>query len=586
MKRWAIVIGINQYHHLQPLSYAQRDAQALHHFLIQKAGFEPDHCLLLSDNSPPVGSEPTLPDRATLQNWLDRICEQGVQPDDLVWFFFSGYGICQQGKDYVMPIDGNPTDPENTAVSVESVLSQLKRTAARTILTLLDISRSQSSLPDGAIGAQTAQLAETLQIPTLLSCQPGQFSYDSSELQHGFFTAALLEILSQQAYPTVASLYHCLKHRSVELSQHYRRPAQQPFLICPPSQLYQVVLPEPEFALVASRVASSYPPQSWISRLSHLAEASQSGSPNPIPATPAGDRGEASHNARTEAHPAQQMFLQQQGDFHQPTGESGKTTTLEKTENLPESESRGWRSPVLLGSLASVLLLVGVLERNWGTILPTTTTPFSSAAINNPAVSASIPPQKPTLLPSPSIPPAPSAEMPSPIPPVGTSPNPVTAAPTTTRLTAPANPAITSGKKEPTRPNTQGQGSKNSSSPPKLTSMSSARAKVLIQSDQASPFWYAIQDARRIQPGDPNYASAQQDITLWSQDILSIAKRRASRRRFDTAIMAAALVPPDQSLYPNARRAIEGWCPSLGKQRTTNAAQRQQAKLICQGHGV
>jgi hypothetical protein len=584
MKRWAIVIGINQYHYLQPLSYALQDAQALHRFLIHKAGFEPNRCLLLSDNSPPVGSESTLPDRATLQNWLDRLCQQSVQPDDLLWFFFSGYGICQQGKDYVMPIDGNPADLENTAVSVESVLSQLKRTEARTILTLLDISRSQSSLPDGAIGAQTAQLAETLQIPTLLSCQPGQFSYDSSQLQHGFFTAALLEILSQQAYPTAASLFHCLMHRSVELSQHYRRPAQQPLLICAPSQLHQVVLPEPEFALVAGRIASSYPSQTWISRLSHVTEPSRSGSPTPISASPTDDRREVPHNGKTEGHLAQQMFLQQQGDFYQPISETPKSVLPEKPENLPESESRGWRSPVLWGSLASVLLLVGVLERNWGTMLPTSTSSFSSAAINNPAVSASIPPQAPTILPNPSSPPASPGGIPSPVPPAVTSPSPVAVAPTTTRLKTPVTPPTESEQNQPSQ-KTQVQGIKTSNSQPKPIppSLDSARAKVLIQSDQASPFWYAIQDARRIQPGDPNYASAQQDITDWSQDILLIAKRRASRRRFDTAIMAAALVPSDQNLYPNAKRAIAGWCPSLRKQRPTNAAQRQQAKLICQG---
>jgi uncharacterized caspase-like protein len=39
MRHWAISIGINQYEFLQPLSYAQHDAQAMHRFLIERGAF-------------------------------------------------------------------------------------------------------------------------------------------------------------------------------------------------------------------------------------------------------------------------------------------------------------------------------------------------------------------------------------------------------------------------------------------------------------------------------------------------------------------------------------------------------------------
>jgi uncharacterized caspase-like protein len=71
-----ITIGINQYQYLQPLSYAQRDAEALHSFLVEKAGFSPDQSLLMSDTSPEVWGIPTYPNRDNLDDWIDALCKE------------------------------------------------------------------------------------------------------------------------------------------------------------------------------------------------------------------------------------------------------------------------------------------------------------------------------------------------------------------------------------------------------------------------------------------------------------------------------------------------------------------------------
>lgn len=40
-QNWAVVIGINQYEHLQrPLKYATRDAELMRDFLCNEAGFD------------------------------------------------------------------------------------------------------------------------------------------------------------------------------------------------------------------------------------------------------------------------------------------------------------------------------------------------------------------------------------------------------------------------------------------------------------------------------------------------------------------------------------------------------------------
>ena len=58
-----IAIGINQYQLLQPLSYAQEDAEALYGFLTSEAGFAPDGCLLMTDSSPSLWGQSTYPNR-------------------------------------------------------------------------------------------------------------------------------------------------------------------------------------------------------------------------------------------------------------------------------------------------------------------------------------------------------------------------------------------------------------------------------------------------------------------------------------------------------------------------------------------
>ena len=53
-------------------------------------------------------------------------------------------------------------------------------------------------------------------------------------------------------------------------------------------------------------------------------------------------------------------------------------------------------------------------------------------------------------------------------------------------------------------------------------------ALTAIQPAQASQFTEAIAKARRIQPGEPVYDEAQQNIKSWSQTILDIAEGRAA----------------------------------------------------------
>jgi Caspase domain len=105
-----------------------------------------------------------------------------------------------------------------------------------------------------------------------------------------------------------------------------------------------------------------------------------------------------------------------------------------------------------------------------------------------------------------------------------------------------------------------------------------AQAKGLIQPNQASLFNKAIAQARKIQPGDPLYQQAQEDISRWSQVILDLAEGRAKQGNLQGAIVAAKLVTPDNpSIYAKAQKTIAQWQVSI-KQQEQNQVIIQEAK--------
>ncbi len=85
-------------------------------------------------------------------------------------------------------------------------------------------------------------------------------------------------------------------------------------------------------------------------------------------------------------------------------------------------------------------------------------------------------------------------------------------------------------------------------------------ARTSIQPIQASQFTEAIAKARLIQPGEPLYEEAQQDIRSWSQVILDIAEGRATSGDLEGAIAAASVMPYDNAeLYQTSKDRIAFW---------------------------
>lgn len=191
VKNSAIVIGINQYDYLQPLNYAKRDAQLMQEFLGNEAGFE--QIFFFSDDSPDVHGKSTRPNRANLRDVLLGFFDKPfMEAGDNFWFFFSGHGIRHAERDYLMPLDGNPADIKETAISINFVAECLRGCGADNVVLILDACRSLGIRAGEGIGRQTAEEARQQGVISIFSCSPKEYSYEIEALKQGAFTNALL----------------------------------------------------------------------------------------------------------------------------------------------------------------------------------------------------------------------------------------------------------------------------------------------------------------------------------------------------------------------------------------------------------
>ncbi|MBW4559569.1 MAG: caspase family protein [Mojavia pulchra JT2-VF2] len=553
---WAITIGINQYHLFQPLGCAQADAEALKDFLVKEAGFMPQRCLLMTDTSPPIEGRSTYPTKENILLLLEDLAAGCWQPQDHLWLFFSGYGINYKGQDYLMPVEGNPDLVQETGIEVRSLMQSLQF-ANLNVLLLFDINRAFGTQADAPVGQETLELAQELQFATILSCQPEQFSHESRELGHGFFTAALLAALRSGYGSSLTRLESYLSILTPELCQHHWRPIQNPIAVIPSKP--QAILPPPEAKTNSISVnneedAVIFPEESFaVVRKAPSLE-------NNFPDTSAkshttGTRGEAQGVETTVSPNSEQMKAanllleadNSKGQFPGSSSELASKPLLPPNQNLQQQPQRFLPSPE-----------VTTEER----FIPDASQPYIS---RSPTTQTKIPLWKQFLwwgggciliaglialvfLRNQSK--FGVQEV------LRTSPN---TAPNGTLKTLP-NPRSVSNSTAPT------QQTKPSSSQTQVSFESQKRnqavldlAKMSLRETQASDLSLAIATARKINPGEPLYEQAQEDIKIWSRMILDLAEGRAKQRQYANAVAAAQLITKEEPLYAKAQALINQW---------------------------
>ncbi|MEH2151208.1 caspase family protein [Nostoc sp.] len=528
---WAIAIGINQYQLFQPLSCAQADAEALEDFLVTEAGFLPKHCLVMTDTSPPIGDRSTYPTKENILLLLEDLAATRWQPEDYLWLFFSGYGVNYKGKDYLMPVEGNPELVQETGIELRSLMQSLQL-ADLNVLLLLDINRAFGTQADAPVGEETIELAQELQLATILSCQPEQFSHESSELGHGFFTAVLLEALRSGNGSNLADLESYLSLIMPKLCHHHWRPVQNPATIIPSRQ--QVILPKLAVESDFQAEPMIYPEESFAVALAAppLDDYSRTSAER-------GRWGEASVNSSQQVkgqkvqEPGGSLVSQPMPETSLGVNNRGRfipNSSQGYVSRLPANQSSipFWKQFILWGggSLLVAGLIAVVFLRNQETFrIKQISRTSPNATVSDRQIVENLPSDVSDGL----------------------------------RLRTP-----------PVRFKNQSSAQIVSSSESKKRNQAVLDlAKMSLRQTQASDLSMAIATARKIQPGEPLYEQAQENIQIWSQMILDLAEGRAKQRQYASAIAAARLITKDEAPYAKAQAAINLWRLE-GKQYVSN----------------
>ena len=132
---WALIIGINDYQIVDPLSYAVDDAVVVNDILIEKYGFKEDKILLITNE------EAT---RDNIMNGFQKIL-LGAKEKDRILVFYAGHGATYplpNGGDmgYLIPVEGEASKERIflTSISMSTLEELADMSAAKHILYLVD----------------------------------------------------------------------------------------------------------------------------------------------------------------------------------------------------------------------------------------------------------------------------------------------------------------------------------------------------------------------------------------------------------------------------------------------------------------
>ena len=211
IRRWAILVGVNDYVHVSKLNYCVNDITTLHDEMLRH-GYEEKRMFCLTTRSESGAS--FYPTRANIGRLINQVFGQ-MQKGDQILIVLSGHGLMIDGKSYFCPEDADPKQPETTLINIEKLYELLDQSNATNKMLIVDACRnrptdSKEDVPkeivdtmsrnplEGFKSADGTKGIEKLPPPPqgialLSSCNEGEFSFEDKNLGHGVFTHFLIE---------------------------------------------------------------------------------------------------------------------------------------------------------------------------------------------------------------------------------------------------------------------------------------------------------------------------------------------------------------------------------------------------------
>lgn len=202
-KRWALVIGVDQYRdgQINALKGSVNDAHNLASALVSYAGFAQDQVIVLTTDQP----EERQPTRINILTYLSNLASL-VPKDGLLLVSFAGHGIERGGQAYLIPSDARLSHDvsllEESAVSVTRMHDRIKAIGVGQVIVLLDACRNDPGGRADAPNNMSAAYAkfnfdvrnrEVQAFATFYATAIGQRAYEYTEKRQGYFTWAIVE---------------------------------------------------------------------------------------------------------------------------------------------------------------------------------------------------------------------------------------------------------------------------------------------------------------------------------------------------------------------------------------------------------
>jgi hypothetical protein len=193
----AVIIGNKNYlDRLPPVDFAHNDAEAMKRFVVEILGVSEGNVIYMRDVTlakmeSVFGNARTH--KGTLWRW--------VRPRESdVFVFYSGHGVpgLKDGREYLLPVDGDPDAAEIRGYPAEQLYKNLAKLEARSVTVFLDACFSGES-PRGTLVRNASAIRvtprEVAEVPftVVTAARKDQVASWDKEAQHGLFTKHLLD---------------------------------------------------------------------------------------------------------------------------------------------------------------------------------------------------------------------------------------------------------------------------------------------------------------------------------------------------------------------------------------------------------
>jgi len=193
----AVLVGIDEYvdSSINNLQFSVNDVKSFCEILIDsdRGQYDSENVKLLIGES----QEGEKPNRSNIMSSITAL-SRTASAEDSILFYFSGHGIEERKKSYLLPLDSRINVLKDTAIPIEWIKKILMDSNARAKIIILDACHAGAIIGKAESGRMTQSFHETIfpapeGFVVLSSCKTNEVSHEWPAKEHGVFSYFLVE---------------------------------------------------------------------------------------------------------------------------------------------------------------------------------------------------------------------------------------------------------------------------------------------------------------------------------------------------------------------------------------------------------